>query len=121
MRLLPLMLLVICCSVSAEWVKSAEGSRTTVFIDPTSVKNNGNLKRIWSLQDYNEKGDEGEQSVSGYEEHDCRESRYRFLSITSFRGSMGTGGVIKTESGVSNWRFIRPDSLAANHHNWLCK
>lgn len=125
MRLLPLMLLVVCCSASAEWVlmtSSGDGS-IDVFIDPKSVKPNSSyphIMRVWTLINLKEKGRYGERSLSAYEEHDCGEGRYRLLTHSLFSGSMGGGKIIKSDRNTSDWSFIRPDSLGDPIHKLLC-
>jgi len=119
LRLLPLMLLVVCCSVKAEWVEFDGNNKGTVFIDPKSVRQSGSYLRIWVLVNQKEKGTSGERSMVAYEEHACREGRYRPLQISSYSGSMGDGKKIWSMGEVGNWKFIRPNSNSI--HDWLCK
>ena len=123
MRLLPLLLLVVCCAVKAEWVmmaSSGDGS-IEVFIDPKSVKPSGSYLRVWVLLNQKNIGEFGERSWVAYEEHDCREGRYRPLDLSSYSGSMGGGKKIRGMDEVGSWKFIRPNSLSSFHHDWLCK
>lgn len=123
MRLLPLMLLVVCCSASAEWVlmsRSDDGS-IEVFIDPNSVKSSGIYRRVWVLLNLKKIGEFGERSTLAYEEHDCIESRNRTLSLSFYSGSMGDGKVLHSLEASGKWSFIRPSTLSSFHHNWLCK
>jgi hypothetical protein len=123
MKLLPLILLVVCCSASADWMKVSESidGNKTIFIDPQNVKSNGDKMRVWVLLNNKKKGDYGELSFTAFEEHDCLEGSYRILQITFFSGPMAGGKALHSTDSIGTWSFIRPDSLASAPHNWLCR
>ena len=54
------MLLVTATAASAEWVKISENLLGTNYYDPTTIRVNGNLRRVWQVQDLKERDKDGE-------------------------------------------------------------
>lgn len=92
-----LMLTVVGSCAVAEWVKMGEhnedGNVARGFIDSTTVRSNGNLRRATTLMNMRLNGKETPSSVMSME-FDCWERRQRLLSVTIIEGPMDQGGVI---------------------------
>jgi len=110
----------------AEWVKSAytesEGGYT-VWFDPDTIRNKGDLVKIWALYDY-----KTIQTVAGSSylsesaqlQYDCAEERYRFLSRIWFSGYMGSGNVVFNNSNESKWDAVAPGSVGQALWKFAC-
>ena len=85
-----------CC---AEWLKMAEVKEgeavARTFIDSTSIRINGNLRRAMVLSNLEVSNNKAFPTVVAFQEFDCWENRSRVLSTTIYEGQMGQGKVIE--------------------------
>ena len=116
MRLLPLMLLVVCCSASAGWMRVYGDEDKNIFIDITDMKKNGDRRIVRSLQI----NAQGKGSQTAEEEHNCKKGRYRLLQLTTFQSDGGVEQVLQDPRLSSNWILIKPDSLVGITHRVVC-
>jgi hypothetical protein len=102
--------------VYAEWVQVSESDEAgrTVYVDPSTIRRNSNLVKMWQVNDY-----KTVQTVGGVRfltakeqwEFDCAEARSRVVALKEFSGNMGTGTVVFTNSQVGRWLPVMPGSL----------
>ena len=84
MKLLPLMLLVVCCSASAEWVEIGQTGEAVVFVDNKTIyKIDDNRVRVWEVRNLYKQDQNGAASRKVYLEFDCREKKRSILQISS--------------------------------------
>jgi hypothetical protein len=116
-RLLLIILLLLSSGpVFAAWVKVSDGDEAgkTVYVDPTTIRRNSNLVKLWQLYDYRTV-----QTVGGIRfltaeeqwEFDCAEERGRVLGLKEFSGNMASGTMVYTNSQVSKWVPAGPGSM----------
>jgi hypothetical protein len=124
-RLLLVTLLVLSHGpVAAEWVAVTKDDLVpglqTVYIDPGSVRREGNLATLWQLTDYTwmQGGRKSTRflSTKTHMQFDCAEKRLRLLAFTYFLGHMGTGRPAHGYVDQDTWLPIEPGSL--NHTLW---
>ena len=102
--------------VYAEWVLTSgnDDAGLTVYIDPDTIRRNGNLAKMWQLHDYKTvqtvAGD-SLLSIKRYNEYDCTEERTRMLGYTWFSGNMGTGKVVYSTNDVQQWEPVISRSI----------
>jgi hypothetical protein len=117
MRLLPLTLLVVCCSASAEWVKIAEKDSNVFFVDFETLRIDGNIRKILALVNL---GDG--YSMTGYEEHDCANDRLRTVHVNfhteHFGGGVNVGAYVNP---IDPWRQVSSMSAEETAHISICK
>lgn len=109
----------------AEWVKVSDSDETgkIVYVDPTSIRRNSNLVRMWQFYDF-----KTVQTVGGVRflsakeqwEFDCAEDRSRVLALKEYSGNMGSGTVVYTNSQVGKWLPVMPDSIGQTVWNVAC-
>ena len=76
-------LILVATPAWAEWVKVSESDGLTGYVDPATIRKNGNLRRVWEIQDLKARGTKfGELSRRVLNEYDCKEERMRTLSAT---------------------------------------
>jgi len=102
----------------AEWVAVEKDyllpGLQTVYIDPDSIRRDGNLVTMWQFYDY-----KTVQTVGGIRfltaeeqwEFDCAEERSRVLALKEFSGNMGSGTVVYTNSQEGKWVPVRSGSM----------
>lgn len=127
-RLLLIILLLLSSSPAfAEWVMVSDDSDEaglTVYVDPDTIRRNGDLVKSWELLDF-----KTVQTVAGnsflstkaQDEYDCAEERMRNLAITNFSGNMGRGKVFSNKSGGDRWHPVGPESLGQRLMEVACR
>ena len=101
-------------SAWAEWERLGETDEFIQYIDPATIRKDGNFIRVWALQDRQVQNADGVRSIRALEEYECKQVRSRLLSLSVHSGSMATGNVINVgNSGLSN----RP-SLRSSAREW---
>ena len=87
----------------------------TVYVDPGTIRREGNLVTMWQLIDY--KTMQGGRSPTRFsstktqKQFDCVEARTRLLRVTDFWGNMGTGEPVEAYVENGNWVGVEPDSM----------
>jgi hypothetical protein len=110
----------------AEWVevekKYQEPKLQMVYVDPSTIRREGNLVTLWQLTDYKwMQGNVGFGrfglgphrffSAKTRKQFDCAERRFRLLAFTEFSGHMGTGIGNDGYVDQDNWRPVEPGSI----------
>ena len=110
----------------AEWVAVEKDylspGRQTVYVDPDTIRREGNLVTIWQLIDF--KWMQGNQGMGrlGFGPHrffstktrkqfDCAEKRLRLLAFTEFSQHMGTGISANGYVDKDHWLPVEPESI----------
>lgn len=121
-RLLLTTLLSILCTgpAYAEWVYVTGDDETgsTIYVDPDTIRRNGNLVKMWDLRD--RKTMEGYGSIKSQFEYDCAEDRQRKLASLMLSGHMGRGKVIVNSLDEGKWNPIVPDSVNKTLWKYAC-
>ena len=111
--------------VFAAWVKVSDGDETgkSVYVDPTTIRRNSNLVKMWQLYDY-----KTVQTVGGIRfltaeeqwEFDCAEERGRVVALKEFSGNMASGTMVFTNSQVSRWLPVIPGTTSEKVWKMAC-
>lgn len=123
MRIVLIALLVLATtSAWAEWIKLSEDDGAIHYIDPATIRRDGNLRRAWELQDRKSPAPGGVLSYRVLKESDCTEERDRVLSISGHSGPMATGKVLFSVSHASDsWTYQPPNSVGAALLKRVCE
>ena len=106
------LMLLISAPAAAEWVKFEEDARTTVYFDPTTMKVNGDLRTVWTHQEFRPLNDwEHKMSSRVLHELDCKEMRHRILSGSLYSEPNAGGKVIESIDSPFGWGPISPNTL----------
>lgn len=98
----------------AEWVKVGDNDEFSAYVDPDTIRRNGNLVEMWELHDFKTiQTVKGTFFLSGkiQGQYDCAEEQHRRLASTAFSGHMGTRTVVNSESDPSKWIPVIPGSV----------
>jgi hypothetical protein len=123
-------LFVILVSISsiayADWTlieRDIEGT-VLVYIDKSTIQQNGQYLRVWERIEYSEKNDmaikNNVRSTRTYMEFDCREKKSRVLSFTSFTKP----NLISQKNSLNQtmeWEFIAPKTIFETVLIHVCK
>ena len=121
MRLLPLMLLVVCCSVNADWIRFSETDISFAFYDPNSISKKGNVTRGWIYWDLRNRAENGALSIRAYREVDCLENKTRSLQIEYFSENSLNGRIVEITNSPGDWSFIPPGTAFESLRIAFCK
>ena len=103
-----LILMFLTSPACAEWVKIGTSNTAVHYIDPGTVRNDGNLRQVWLMQDMVEADTDGVRSVRALQELNCADGRYRYLSVTAYSGPMAGGRVVVEHGMRDGWSVLPP-------------
>lgn len=108
--------------VYAEWVAVGDNDDPgmTVYMDPATIRREGNLVTVWELLDYkNAQTQKGisHLSIKVQFKYDCVKERHRLLAFSQYSDNMGRGQVVLSNSDEVTSAQVAPDTL--NHSLWI--
>jgi hypothetical protein len=115
--------------VIAAWVsvhdKVKEGLTVyTVYVDPDTIRRNGDVVKLWALIDFKTLQTDPMSSylsVKSQREIHCTEERIRLLMMTAFSGNMGSGTVVYRYSDFNDQGIpIERSSVAQSLWKVVC-
>ena len=113
-KILMMLLLLVSTNVLAvDWVKvggAVDGSVTT-YVDPQSIRKDGNKVRLWDLKDYNSGqviGNKTFLSTIMRGEYDCFEYTKRSIDLYIYTGHMGGGNIVFSEQNQTDPAISAP-------------
>lgn len=109
-RTLLLALLLATSSAWAGWVLVAQNDDIDFYIDPKTIRKDGNFVRVWEIQDLKQRAKDGELSRRMRLEYDCKQERQRALSYSTHSEPMARGKTILSFTPPSEWVEIPPNT-----------
>ncbi len=103
MRVILCLLALVTAPAWAEWVEVSKDDDTTYYINVATISKNGNIRKVWVVNDLKE-ADQGVMSRRALIEHDCKDKRYRLLSISAHSGPMLGGKMLASSDKPGNWK-----------------
>jgi hypothetical protein len=113
-------LLVVTGSAWAEWVKIGETENAYHYVDPATIRKDGNLVRVWELNDLKQRHKDGELSRRYRSEYDCKQELYKMLSISEHSGPMASGTTLTSGIPDAPWTGIPPNSVVEDVLKIVC-
>ena len=98
------------------WAKNGGG----LYADLERIRKHNGKIYVWTLSNYLKPTKHGVLSSKVYEEVECGRFRYRPLSSTFFRGSMGEGSVVTTVGEQTEWNYPPPKSVMEGALTVIC-
>lgn len=97
----------------------------TLYVEPDSIRRDGNFVTLWQMTDYQWKqgniiGSRRIFSTKTQKQFDCPNHRLRLLSYTDYLGHMGT---LRPADGYVDqdvWMPVRPDSIDQALYDLAC-
>ncbi len=111
----------------AEWVAVEKDylvpGLQTVYVDPDTIRREGNLVTLWQLIDFKTMQGNAGMGPLGFGPHrflstkthkqfDCAGKRVRLLAFTEFSRRMGTGKAANGYVDKDNWLPVEPESIS---------
>jgi hypothetical protein len=112
--------------VCAEWtpvISSESSGGYTVYIDPDTIRAEGDGVEVWELYDYKTRATKEGYSFLSFKkrnEYGCAEERLRTLVVMYYSGNMGSGMLVSSNSDQGKWKRVPPVSVGEALWNVAC-
>lgn len=107
------LLLLATGSAWAGWEKVASTDEATMYVDRATLRKDGNLRRMWEVQDLKQRDKDGEMSRRTRYEYDCKGERYRILALSTHSKPMAGGKtLLSLGENPRGWGDIPPGTTA---------
>jgi len=106
-----MLLAVVSSSAAAEWTEVDSDETTTFYIDPTTIRRDGNLVKMWELVEYKTvrvRDTVKYLSSKSQSEYDCKDEQLRTLSLSLHSRNMAGGRTVYVTSDLGKWRPVPP-------------
>lgn len=103
-----------------QWVRVSRNALGVSYIDPGTIRINGDRRRYWHLVDLEKPDRDGGLSYRFIVEIDCKEERSRPLQGATFRGRMLDGGILVSHHGPFDWSYVAPGTPDAAAMRFVC-
>lgn len=121
MKTLLLLSLLAVGSASAEWVVVAESDSSTFYIDPSTVRKEGTLRKTWEVDNFKQREADGSMSSRMRIEYDCQGERTRGLALSKHSEPMAKGNtIVSYGEDRRGWREIPPNTPANDILKIVC-
>jgi hypothetical protein len=107
------------------WIETSRTDDYLAYADPSSVRRDGDLVKMWSMFDYRnpQTGIPGKPFLSTRRqfEYDCKRGRARALAVSSHAARQGKGDALASVSVKYDWRTVVPQSADDYLLKFACK
>lgn len=118
---LPTLLLLVTGSAWAGWVRVGSNEDATFYIDPTTIRMDGSLRKVWEMRDFKQRNKRGAISSRLRQEYDCRSERHKLLSISEHSEPMTGGDVLgSSQYNDNDWQEIPPATVVEFYLRMVC-
>lgn len=105
----------------AEWTEIVETAKGTHYFDISTVKKNGNFRKVWVMTSMKSPAPNGAMSRRTLQEFDCKEEQSRFLSLEEFREDKLRGELIgRLGANPEGWIPIAPNTASRSMLEAIC-
>lgn len=113
--------LLLATQALAGWSQVVETEKSVYYIDVTTLRVNGTVRRIWVLNDRKAPDEDGDLSSRALVEFDCKEDRMRTLQIAHFTKNMATGKASGSKDEPDSWTYVAPRTSAQSSLKHVCQ
>ena len=104
----------------AGWVKVGETNAASLYIDPASITEDGQLRRVLEIRDLKQRNEIGAMSLRGLFEYDCKEGKSRNLSVSAHSEAMAGGKTLLSTSDPNSWNAVQPGTAVGSILKSVC-
>jgi hypothetical protein len=121
---LALFVLLLSSPAWGAWKSIADDDIGTSYADPATIVKSGATAKMWSLLDYKafqRMVEVGYFSQKSQAEYDCKEKKFRGLTLALHAEHMGEGKVIYSDETAHEWEAVEPGTLNETLWKIACK
>jgi len=104
----------------AKWTYYSEHEDAKFYMDISTIRKELNIRKVWTISNYKEKTKLGVLSVRARMEFDCKNERYKMLSVSTHSEPMASGETLQSVVPSSEYREIPPDTPNSDLLGILC-
>ncbi len=104
----------------AEWEYVASSDFYARYIDPGSARRDGEIIKVWEMDDKAEQDRYGVYSLRAQTEYDCAGRAYRIAYLSGHSKRQTEGAIIFSRPMRSDWKPVAPGSLGEATLERLC-
>ncbi len=104
----------------AEWEYVASSDFYARYIDPDSARRDGEIIKVWEMDDKAEQDRHGIYSLRAQTEYDCEGRAYRIGYLSGHSKRQTEGAVIFARPLREDWKPVAPGSLGEATLDRLC-
>ncbi len=122
-KFLMVVLVVWSGQVLADWTMVQTNDNGNMYIDFDTVQKSAGLVTVSTLNDYYVQQAKGEMSSQWLELHDCKNKKFKALSIQYYADNMAKGEVLATyrlPAAETGWSDVVPYSIGEVKANVIC-
>jgi len=122
MRLITAILAMLLASGNlwAAWELVSESDGMGFFIDPSSIRQEGELRKVQTMTNLKQPDRYGALSLSITHEYDCQQVRVRMPSFTYHAERMAKGETLMRSNTPAAWNDVPPDTALMTIHKKVC-
>lgn len=114
-------LFLVCLPARASWTFVDGGEGYDRYIERETMQRDGNLVRVWEVDDTDTPDSYGVQSLRSRTEYDCEERTYRIIYLSGHTDHMTKGSVVFSEQLDGEWQSIQEDTLGELSMDMACE
>jgi hypothetical protein len=104
----------------AEWVQYSETNTDVFYLDPATIRKDGQFRKVWIVGDMKARDPDGALSHRVQREYDCENERYRLLAVSTYAGPMASGETLVSGSAAGSWMPILPNTPSESALKIVC-
>ncbi len=105
----------------AEWTYVDGGEGYDRYIERETILRDGNLVRVWEVDDTDRPDQFGVQSLRSRTEYDCEARKYRIVYLSAHSDHMTNGSVIYSGQIDGEWKPVQEDTLGELSMDMACE
>ena len=101
-------------------VATAETSKDKYYVDFERIRLSSGEKYFWYLTDYKKVDQFGDKSNVTYSKVECVSLKYKWLDVTYYASSMGSGKENAHDPKETEWKYPKRESVLERVLNRVC-
>lgn len=102
------------------WFEMGKTDKVVFYIDPVTIRKDGNFRRVWEVQDLKERSKDGGMSRRYLSEYDCKDGQVRILSLSEHSEPKLGGKTLLSDDKPSKWAAVPPNTAAEDTLKTIC-
>ena len=113
--------LLIASTALADWKMMFDSDSSTHYMDPTTIRKDGELRRVWEIIDSKVRHKKYGYLYHRYRiEYDCQKKRSRILFSSLHTGPLASGTIRLSDDNVEAWLEIEPETIEDSIFKVVC-
>ena len=98
-------------SAMADWTQISDNDNDTLYIDMSTIDKTGNTVKMSDVLNLKKNTGDNYLSLKSLQEYDCKESKTRVISFSTYSAAMAKGNLVKSNGRVHDWLPVKAGGL----------